>query len=1238
MAPPDGSSRISEKQREVSTALLGPDLNSSRSALDKKLYRQILLPNGLRCVLIQDTVAMNGSSAKRDYYDVDEEISEDDEEEEELSSKNGADSGSDDDDNSTSKKSDDKDDTGIREAAVAILVGAGAMYDPQSCQGLAHFLEHLLFMGSEKYPGENDYEAFVKKHGGQDNAFTEWEYTTYSLQIPQEFIWPALDRLAQFFICPLLLESAVDRELLAIESEFQLNKHSDDTRWRQLLCSTSRPDHPMAKFSWGNLKSLRDIPAKLGVDTLKELRTFFDRYYYAANMRLAIIGAYTLDEMEERVLKMFSPVPALPREQGPYAVPVEPSHIGSWKGAYASPIAIAGNPFKESTLGTIFRIVPVKDRHQLVLTWPIPPQMDHWKSKPCDFISHLLGHEASGSLLLHFRKQAWAISCMAGVGDEGSENSSSHAMFLMSFTLSENGVKEWKSVVKTVYEYIGMLRQCGRDGWPEWIYAEMHKINALGYHYRSEESPDEVVDGIVDDMAPHARLPPERILDGNSLLFDFDTEKVQNLLDNFLKPRNCRIDFMSSFFGRAADFEAAEVTRDGESTDTINYNLVVAKSAGEFDALTAGPPQVEPMFGVRFWCHALQEEWLDHLSDLVEPRPSVGDLSLPPQNPFVPVNLDLKPLPESDSRHTLLNCSLKLCIVVGKAKQWFPGLVLRYDRSTNAVLVSYEDEEERWHTLDDAPHVLVTERLTKDFEGTMDSRAIKYRVLSLALNGSHGKLIFDDESDIDVLEGRGFPAIPPPAKADRLPKSISDSNSLKMWWLQDRHFHRPIAELSMEIVCVKANTTPLHRACSELMVNLCYDALAETSYLADCCELGSSISTTDSGFTIRMHGFNDKLLELLRIILATVLSFRGRESTLPEAIQNDRFAACLEVLRRKYRNSDLSSAKLTSSIRQEVLRPTLWSANQKLKAVEGLDTNLFAQTISETMDKLAVECLFHGNVDRTDAEDAKKLILSMIAQSGTDSGLPRKQYPPQSVLRLPPVADASNAIVVPSKDPTEPNTAVEVYIQIRKDNIRERVLLDLLASMMEEPMYDQIRTKDQFGYDVSCDVRWSWGIMGIVFSIVTNVKSAKEAVERIDKFLVDFREASFVNDDSFNESLVALAQNKLEMFNSLSEECDSYWGEITDGRFEWQSWRNEAVCLRSIRKKDAMKFFDDWLMPGKCRNMMVVHVIGNGDSTAAAERPEVDPAVLGDFYEAAVEVARSSCKKQFWGRVNSRLF
>jgi nardilysin len=258
-----------DRQKAV---IVGPDLNPSKAPLDKKVYRQILLQNGLRAVLISDVAAMNqiqSDGGGRMYNDDDDD---DDEEEEETPLQEDSEDDDDDDEKSGGEA------PWLRDAAAALTVGVGSFSDPSDCQGLAHFLEHLLFMGSAKYPEENDYDVYMSKHGGSDNAYTESEATTYHFSIPQEFLKGALDRLAQFFIEPLLLPSGVDRELKAIESEYQLNKQDDHVRLQQLWSETCQnKHHPFAQFQWGNIKSLKEIPEQLNVDPMLRLRNFFNQ-------------------------------------------------------------------------------------------------------------------------------------------------------------------------------------------------------------------------------------------------------------------------------------------------------------------------------------------------------------------------------------------------------------------------------------------------------------------------------------------------------------------------------------------------------------------------------------------------------------------------------------------------------------------------------------------------------------------------------------------------------------------------------------------------------------------------------------------------------------------------------------------------------------------------------------------------------------------------------------------------
>lgn len=72
-----------------------------------------------------------------------------------------------------------------------------------------------------------------------------------------------------------------------------------------------------------------------------------------------------------------------------------------------------------------------------------------------------------------------------------------------------------------------------------------------------------------------------------------------------------------------------------------------------------------------------------------------------------------------------------------------------------------------------------------------------------------------------------------------------------------------VGEIRLKINMFSANKTPLYKACAELLAIILHDVTTETCYLASVCEIGNQIEATDVGFTIRVHGFDDKLLELV---------------------------------------------------------------------------------------------------------------------------------------------------------------------------------------------------------------------------------------------------------------------------------------------------------------------------------------------------------------------------------------
>src|SRR6056297_3070854 len=119
-------------------------------------------------------------------------------------------------------------DTQKAAASLDVMVGSGD--NPPGREGLAHFLEHMLFLGTEKYPDAAEYERYITEHGGSRNAYTSLEHTNYFFDIDAAHLDEALDRFAQFFVAPNFDAVYVDREKNAVEAEYQMGLKSDGRR------------------------------------------------------------------------------------------------------------------------------------------------------------------------------------------------------------------------------------------------------------------------------------------------------------------------------------------------------------------------------------------------------------------------------------------------------------------------------------------------------------------------------------------------------------------------------------------------------------------------------------------------------------------------------------------------------------------------------------------------------------------------------------------------------------------------------------------------------------------------------------------------------------------------------------------------------------------------------------------------------------------------------------------------
>ena len=187
---------------------------------------------------------------------------------------------------------------------VVMSVGTGTLYEPVEFMGLAHFLEHMLFMGSSKYQEEDYYFKKLKEFGGSSNAYTENYTTVYYFNILNDNLDIMIDIFSRFFIDPLFNINSVSREINAVNSEHLKNLNDDGWIMRQIIFNITKKDHIINRFGTGNHKTLGSNIKKLR-DAMID---FYNKYYCANNMCLTIQSCKPIKEVEKIIKNCFGPI------------------------------------------------------------------------------------------------------------------------------------------------------------------------------------------------------------------------------------------------------------------------------------------------------------------------------------------------------------------------------------------------------------------------------------------------------------------------------------------------------------------------------------------------------------------------------------------------------------------------------------------------------------------------------------------------------------------------------------------------------------------------------------------------------------------------------------------------------------------------------------------------------------------------------------------------------------------
>jgi len=402
-------------------------------------------------------------------------------------------------------------DPNCAKSACSVTFNVGHFNDDKDCHGISHLLEHMLFLGNSEFTEANAFNDFISTHGGSINALTGTEFSSFFYEIATEHEQQALIHLYAMLSKPLFCEALIEKEINTIDAEFLLKQKDDLRRLYQVHKETCNPAHPFSQFSVGNHQTFEPFsPFQLKQKLLK----MFERFYQPQNACLCLVSPQQLSVSEESVRQQFS----------------------NWQSNNELHSETLPTLYLEQNLGIQINILPLQKAQRMILTFALPEQHSHYRSKPLSVLSHILGDEGEGGLLNFYKTKNWATSLSAGGGIEGT----TFKDFNINLQLTDEGIQYADEVITAFFSYIQLIKENGIE---KWRIEETATLNQLMWDF-----PDQAK--AIDEASHYSQAMfeynPQHLIAGDYILDKPSEHIVLKMLD-FFCPKNMRIKIVNPF-------------------------------------------------------------------------------------------------------------------------------------------------------------------------------------------------------------------------------------------------------------------------------------------------------------------------------------------------------------------------------------------------------------------------------------------------------------------------------------------------------------------------------------------------------------------------------------------------------------------------------------------------------------------------------------------------------------------
>lgn len=391
-------------------------------------------------------------------------------------------------------------------SAASLAMQVGSWQDPQAYPGMAHFCEHLLFLGTKTYPKEEYFQSSVKDNGGTYNAYTAADQTVYMFTANHKAFSKILDQFAHFFIDPAFNPSGVQRELHAVDQESDMYYEHDFWRFWMVFKEMGNPNHPNALFNVGNSETLKNIP-------VAKVKNWYQNHYSAHKANLVLYAPLPIEQLTKMAVSYFSKMPN-------QAIDPTSPYLGTISSA--------------TQKAHITYIKPIKDIRTLTLTWELPTTYSTVANKVPDLVAYVINNKENNSLYSQLKEDNLAENIQADV-----ERMGDVAIFSITITFIKN--KKPLPIERAIHLCFEAIAGLQTTGMPRYLFEEMCSKAKMKYAYQGR------VDAFGFVMSCASQLVNESLATyplQTLLPTDYKASDYKNML-NLLTPRDCMFTIMA---------------------------------------------------------------------------------------------------------------------------------------------------------------------------------------------------------------------------------------------------------------------------------------------------------------------------------------------------------------------------------------------------------------------------------------------------------------------------------------------------------------------------------------------------------------------------------------------------------------------------------------------------------------------------------------------------------------------